>query len=554
MTKFNKLFALGFLLVSLVSCNKNSNSTSSSLKPASSTITQEMIDNLASGYKAEAIFSYSVSDITMSAQCIDVASTTNAYTYTSYEESLEPTRDVVTNKFRYEPNLVGNRPYVHQVELGFDNKIKKYPIADQDYNLILWDDSGFGNCFGHLSPFDFDKVEGKLNWFSLHVSAQLDDKITTGIANQFSGLIGLTLASFEVYMDGYNITEYNVTYSPLSSVYGTATYHSIGKFVEYGSDVIDKVKLVEGTIDEQFEEAIDSLRSYNYRLDYIMPDKTLKITCEGLGKLLYEEYDLKGKKTGCYGYYQDGNNVQGFTKFGTENYKDGAPFAGSVANALPTFNISSVFFNKSSESTDNKLIYTYREDVSKEVPQPSDYGMLNKQTVGTISITIEADAITITNQLSIGKEVYKYYDINKVTNTINTVHATCDNLTWSTLASNQPDDLTALYTKIPKEALDLIPTVGKTYSYIVLDVGRTTVFTIPVDDYTAGNELLTDYKAKLVDDGFILDETNTLTGELYIKEVQIDGKTCKLGARLYLAADFFVAPKVLVYPTYEIIE
>lgn len=555
MKSFKKLFVLGFLCMNLVACSTktttsiSSNSSSSTQKPIATSITQEMLDTLAKGYKARAIFSYSIGDVVMSEQYIEFASTNTAYTYRAYEETIEnPSLDVVTNEYRYEPNLIGGLPYVHQVELGFDNTIKKYPIVDQNYQLLSWENAGFGNCFSLLSPFSFTKVEE--NCFSLNMTPQFDHKIASAIANQFSGLIGLTLQSLTFYIDGYNITDFCLTYAPISSLYGEVTYQSAGKFLDYGKDVIEKIKVIEGTLDEDFEKAMEALKSYNFKLDYSMPGQTLKIICEGKTKVLYEIYDSKGKKNSCYGYYQEGNLVQGITRIDNQIYKDSTPFEGSVMNALPTFAISSVFFDKSSDSTENKLIFTYRKDISKDIPHPSDYGMLNKQNVGDLTITIEDQCITITNQLTLGKETFKYYDLNQVTNLITNIQDSCDELTWSMLAYNQPDELNTLLQAIPQTALDQIPTIGNNTSYVILDANQPAVFTIPIDDYASGNQMIADYTEKLIENGFTLDTTNTLTGELYLKTIQIDHKTCQIGARIYLAADFFVAPKVLVYPTY----
>lgn len=551
----SKLKKLSFvLLLSLVSCNGSNTSSDSSTtsRPApSQTLTQEMLDKLASGYQTRAILSYSVVQVVMSQQYLEVASKSNAYTFKGYKESTDkPTLDVVDTSYRYEPEKIGRTSYVHQVELGFDNQIKKYPVTDQNGNKLAWASAGFGNCFNKIKLSDFVKGEEEYS-FRLKVNL-LSQSITNALATQFAGMMGLTLGELIFYSDGYDITKFSITYAPISSLLGDMVYQVSGDFVKYGNDAIEEITPIQGTDDKSFDEAMSKLKKHNFKLDYKKPGQTLKISCEGDSKILYDVYNSKNQKTSSYGYYQvNEKSIQGVTKIGDNVYKDGQSFEGSVLTALPSFDISSKFFNKSSQSTDKKLVYTYREDVSKDIPLPSDYGMLNGSNVGDLTITIEDDSITILNKLKLGEEVFKYYDIGKVSGLISNIKDNCDDLTWSQLVSNQPSDDEKLFKIIPKDALDKIPTIGGVYSYVVLDVESTPVFTILVDDNATGNALIKSYADKLKEHGFNLDESNTLTGDLYLKSVEINGQTHKIGARIFYAAEFLNASKVVIYPTYE---
>lgn len=547
MKKQSKLLFLA-LVLGIVGCNSGQTT-----EPKSSELTAGMLSMLASGYSARGILSYEVYGITMSMQYVEVAATTNAYTYKGYEEVKDnPTLDVLKSSYRYAPVRLGvmSTTYLSEEELGFDNAIRNYPLVDSNGNYIAWSSCGYGNQFGKLKPGNFKNGTSDYE-FVLDTSTKVNMAITSGIATQFCGMMGLTLSSFTITTDGYKPIKYDIEYAPISSFYGDAVYKVSGEFLEFGESVIPEIKLIEGTTFEEFDKTMEELRKFNFRASISKPSQTMEIESEDGKSLLYDVYNSKGQKTGSYGYYEPKTNViQGLTKIGDNVYEDGDTLGGALTSALPSFAISSVFFNKSVESTADKAIYTYREDISKEIPLSTDYGMFSGSTVGDLTITIEKDAVTIKNKLRLGEEVFRYYDIGKVSGLLTNLKNNCDDLTWSQIASNQENDLNILYQDIPQEALDAIPTLGGKYSYIKLDVSSApAAFIVPINDYSVASKAFNNYKEKLLANDFTLDESYVGTGELYLKTCTIDGKECQIGARIYLAMEFFYTPQLIIYPT-----
>ena len=546
-----KSFILATLcLTSFYGCNQSTSSSSET--PKAQNVTQEMINLLASGFSISGIYSAGVGQLTTSMNCYDASCTTDAYVYVGYEESSSnPTKDAINQKFRYEPYNSGFSKYLSEVELGFSNTIKHYLLSSSlTGQVIPWETSGYCNVFFQFRPEDFIKTENEYE-FTLDSTLLNQTALSSTLAVNFVGLMGLSAKSFTLKTDGVKPISYSIDFFPLtSSLYGNLDVHVEGVFLDFGADVIEPLTPIEGENYQILDAAFNKLRKYNFKLDVTLEARSLKVEVENGTTVLYDTY-TKDVKTGSYGYYQkDSSSVQGITKIGQNIYPDGESISGVMHSILPTFEISSVFFKKSEGSTDSKQVFVYRDDIP-QYGVSTDYGMFAGKHIGKLTITIEADKITIDNTLSLGNEKFVYYDFDKVSNTLNNLKENCNDLVWSQIASNQPEELEKLLDFIPKEALDSIPTIGGHYALINLNASynlQKPVFVVSVDNYQEGEQVKQNYIAKLEENGFVEDASDKSSQQLFVKDCLINGETKKVGARIYLAADWFKATQFLIYP------
>lgn len=517
-------------------------------------LSEEVLGQMAEGYSTLGIYSSGTLAMGDSSNYIETQSKSDAYIFRAWDAVTggTPTQDKLVTNVRYQPCRVWSvMEYLSQAELGLDNEIHLYPLATSSGEYIYWNLSGYSNCFGNLTVECFIREDKGTYSLKMEDETLQKKNVYTALATQFTGTMGLTLSSFRMKTDRGLPSSYEMSFEQIDTLYGTMTVSLEGKFTAIGPDVIGDLTRVEGDTDLTFEETIASLQNQNFRVEVTLPSKKLEIEVEDGEAVLYDIYDSKGKKTGSYGYYQfDDSSVQSVTRIGNSVFPDRNQISGVMSSILPGFRISSVFFTKS--ETPDGLLYIYREDLPSGIAQSTDYGMMAGSNVGQLSILIREDQIVITNKLRIGEEKFVYYDIGKVNGLLTSLETNCDRLTWSELASNQPEDLNALLNMVPQEALDLIPTVGGKHAYVNLDVAynpKKPVFVILPEDYNEGVELYDAYASKLIAAGFEKDENpGPSGGDLYQKDCIVDGISRKVSAEIFLAADYFKTTQFLMYP------
>ena len=265
--------------------------------------------------------------------------------------------------------------------------------------------------------------------------------------------------------------------------------------------------------------------------------------------MVYDIYNSKNIKTNSYGYYQKNDSqVQGIVKINNELYENLSPLDGNMSSILPTFNISSVFFDKKIQ--DDQVIYTLKDDIKCTV-YASDYGTLGGDNIGKLTITISNDQVVITNKLKLTEEVYTYSSINQISNLLSSLHENSNSLKWSDLLSNQVSEVEKLYKTISQDVLNQIPTIGDKYTLVSVDASYNPskpVIMLAFDDYTVGLSVKNNYLEKLQTNGFVL-QTSSSKGDYFTKNVTVNNQNTTIGVLVYLAADYFKTTQLLIYPS-----
>lgn len=561
----NKLIYLGVIGAILCGCNNNITSSSSNLtnnqsstsrEPVSYELTNDMIDELAEGYQVLGIYTAYIKDEVSVTNYYSYNCTETVYEFTAWEEVKEnPTQDKVTQSYRYEGfNYGTTKAYLSQAKLNLNNEVMNYIVTDGYGNLLTWDSTGFGNTFDSLTARDFFQTDNEFE-FSLNMEKLSLTSVYKALTSQFSSYMGLEMTSFRIQTDGYKIKSYFMDFKPLTTMSGSMYITVEGEFTKTGSDVVKPLEPMEGPSNAEFDEKFVELQKQNYRLDVDLGVKSYKMSLENANNLIFDEYDKNGIKLSSYGYYQKTDStLQGVTKINGTIYEDGVPVSGTLWNIIPTLEISSVLFTyNEKESTNDRKVFNYREDAPNDIAMYYDYGMMAGSIVGDLTIIIEEDRVTIENKLSMSTEKFVYYDIGNVKNSFDNIQGTCDGLKWSEILSNQVKELEKLYSIVPQEALDLIPTFGGKYANVQLDASyRPTVpaIVVPVYNSTSGTELYTQYVDKLLEAGFELNsEHSTDKLEAYTKDCLVNGESKKVCVKIYFAADYLSGTQFVMFPS-----
>jgi len=543
-----------FILISLFAVcgcqNSNVSNSNSSKLSLTNELTIETINLLSQGYSTRGVFKSGTETLGFNYNYIDSAATPSQFTATIYASSTtdNPNMDRVEKEIHYSTYRIGAISYLSEVELGLDNKVHYYPLATSSGKYVVWSASGYGNCFASLSVSDFEKNS---NNYSLKLESEGARKFSQNFGSQLTGTMGYSIKSFTFSLENGFPKTYTAVFNDISSNYGTIKSEVSGEFTGFGKEVIDVVKPVEGEEDSDFSLAINKLKTQNYHLDIEMSSKIVMADVEDGKAILYDTYNKKRVKMGSYGYYQSKENiVQGIIKINDKVYPDGNELNGDISYILPSFNISSVFFDKTIEN--DKKVYTLKDGVPCKIFS-TDYGTLASSNVGKLIITIEDDKVTIVNQLRLANETFVYSNIGKVKDLTTFIQPNCDELHWSDLISNQVTENTILYKSISAKELDQIPTIGGKYTLVTLDASynpKNPVLVFLMDDYNSGVQLMADYENTLVNNEFIIQENKGVNGgNLYIKEISIDNKLTKIGVEVFLAADYFSQTQFLIYPS-----
>ena len=561
-----KISYLGLLTLLLVGCGGNtsttnktsssssiSESSSSSLGPVSYELTDAMLAELEYGYSVDGLYSATIKNKLVSTYLYEYNCTPNVYEYTAYKEVLEnPTKKTIEDSYRYEGYDYGDGTlYLTLAKLNLGNEVINYPVTDGYGNYLTWDSTGFANAFGSMKASLFEETENDFE-FDLNMNLLTKKSLYASLTSQFSSYMGLTAKSFTLRTDGYKIVGYKMTYQPLNTTSGLMDITCEGVFTNYGEDVVKPVQPFAGEANDIFDEKFEELRNHTYKAKVELGVKSYDLVVENGESIIYDEFDADGNKTSSYGFVTVRSGVlQGITKINGKLYADGGYGAGSLLEVLPTLNISSELFVLVEEK-DGKSVFKYNENAPKvqEIGYNYDYGIFGGSAIGDLTITISEDEVVIENKLKYNTETFTYYDINKVKRYFN-VNESCDNLKWSDILSNQEKEVEKLYKVIPQDALDQIPTIGGINARIDLDATykpKEPVLTVPL--YIDGATLYNNYKTKLIDSGFALnEELMTDNKEVFTKDHEINGEAKTIVVKIYLAQDYLSGSQFLIYPS-----
>lgn len=556
MKKF-KLIALILLLGSVASCGKESvsnstiSSTSDKKTDISSTKKPETIDDkfdkllsdMAYGYRFKTTATTLTSD-GYSNYCLDIGVKDNGYEFIRYDSKQNQEADrnsvYVEYFYSYDPEVL--TPLVSMPMLDISNKIDYYPYTINGKNLE-WSDSGYQNMFTYFEKDNYLDDEGT---YTLDVE---DDYVKTYLpllATQFLHEYTRTIKEFSfIYNkdnDGFDV---NIVFNPITGSFSNTELEIQGQVIP-GDDF--EFKQAEYTKTGEEKEELNQVFSKLKNNKYSFVDTTYSID-ENSNKTVESKYS--GKTDGSslilesetstskmnFLYKNVGNNqIQQANKLGNDYYAYGSVINSSITPLLPSFDMSSIFFNK---TDDNKYAYDGRANFLKtKTYNFSGEGL----AVTSMNVTFDDDSVLfeIGFDKSTNIEEIKYTFLNEsnIADSIE-IKTDCSNVKLSTLLEGYSKALIGLEELIGgRDNLNLIPVVGGRqsvaglyYSDGVDGDGEETKEKYYGIEYRLigiiGSEQINLYETKLIEAGFIATKTQGthFSGDLFTKEIQVNGDT-----------------------------
>lgn len=556
MKKF-KLIALILLLGNVASCGKESisnstiSSTSDKKTDISSTKKIETIDDkfdkllsdMAYGYRFKTTATTLTSD-GYSNYCLDIGVKDNGYEFIRYDskQNQEADRNSVYVEYFYSYDPEAFTPLVSMPMLDISNKIDYYPYTINGKNLE-WSDSGYQNMFTYFEKDNYLDDEGT---YTLDVE---DDYVKTYLpllATQFLHEYTRTIKEFSfIYNkdnDGFDV---NIVFNPITGSFSNTELEIQGQVIP-GDDF--EFKQAEYTKTGEEKEELNQVFSKLKNNKYSFVDTTYSID-ENSNKTVESKYS--GKTDGSslilesetstskmnFLYKNVGNNqIQQANKLGNDYYAYGSVINSSITPLLPSFDMSSIFFNK---TDDNKYVYDGRANFLKtKTYNFSGEGL----AVTSMNVTFDDDSVLfeIGFDKSTNIEEIKYTFLNEsnIADSIE-IKTDCSDVKLSTLLEGYSKVLIGLEELIGgKDNLNLIPVVGGRqsvaglyYSDGVDDDGEETKKKYYGIEYRligiSGSEQINLYETKLIEVGFIATKTQGthFSGDLFTKEIQVNGDT-----------------------------
>lgn len=556
MKKF-KLIALILLLGSVASCGKESisNSTISSTldkkTDISSTKKTETIDDkfdkllsdMAYGYRFKTTATTLTSD-GYSNYCLDIGVKDNGYEFIRYDskQNQEADRNSVYVEYFYSYDSEAFTPLVSMPMLDISNKIDYYPYTINGKNLE-WSDSGYQNMFTYFEKDNYLDDEGT---YTLDVE---DDYVKTYLpllATQFLHEYTRTIKEFSfIYNkdnDGFDV---NIVFNPITGSFSNTELEIQGQVIP-GDDF--EFKQAEYTKTGEEKEELNQVFSKLKNNKYSFVDTTYSID-ENSNKTVESKYS--GKTDGSslifesetsmskmnFLYKNVGNNqIQQANKLGNDYYAYGSVINSSITPLLPSFDMSSIFFNK---TDDNKYVYDGRANFLKT----NTYNFSGEGlAVTSMNVIFDDDSVLFEigfdKSTNIEEIKYTFMNESNIADSIE-IKTDCSDVKLSTLLEGYSKVLIGLEELIGgKDNLNLIPVVGGRqsvaglyYSDGVDGDGEETKEKYYGIEYRligiSGSEQINLYETKLIEAGFIATKTQGthFSGDLFTKEIQVNGDT-----------------------------
>ncbi len=498
---------LALMCLALVGCNdKTSDATStlSSDTPSKDTSTTEVktvtteekiIDALSSGFRSNEVLTVSElwtgdEEPTVSYYSFDLGVNSDYYQYRQYSAEKQKDGSIVSGSLEYTgtfTHLTGTDggDNVNLVELGLDNVVEYTELLDDEEDSpYLWSDYGFENAFLELGTSSLVKESDTV--YSVDLDT-VGDTFLHNLSCQVYGMDFGTINEFKITVDsngtpvGYSGKYDTVTGTIFSYTYTTDV--SFDATITYtGADSIMGVTPLTGTADADLAAALTSLQAKNYDYSFTKyagnyPDdgnynlySTAKASANA-NSITLTSYYKNGSVNFDGGYYTENGKTQEVAKIGNDYYKNGDVQDYTIGDdVLPAFNISPLFFDKTSDGVyvlNDEKYYTGGDETNV-------YSFMNYSAINNLTITLGDDgSVTFENVIPAGahttsyKYVEKYYNIGGVSDTLidtTAVKATLGDLTWSDIFAGA-SDLDDIYTFMGgKDNLDAVPTTQDNHS------------------------------------------------------------------------------------------
>lgn len=556
MKKF-KLIALILLLGSVASCGKESisnstiSSTSDKKTDISSTKKPETIDDkfdkllsdMAYGYRFKTTATTLTSD-GYSNYCLDIGVKDNGYEFIRYDskQNQEADRNSVYVEYFYSYDSEAFTPLVSMPMLDISNKIDYYPYTINGKNLE-WYDSGYQNMFTYFEKDNYLDDEGT---YTLDVE---DDYVKTYLpllATQFLHEYTRTIKEFSfIYnkdIDGFDV---NIVFNPITGSFSNTELEIEGQVIPGDDFEFRQAEYIKtGEEKEELNQVFSKLKNNKYSFvdtTYSIDEnsnKTVESKYSGKtdGYSLILESETSTSKMNFL-YKNVGNNqIQQANKLGNDYYAYGSVINSSIAPLLPSFDMSSIFFNK---TDDNKYVYDGRANFLKT----NTYNFSGEGlAVTSMNVTFDDDSVLFEigfdGSTNIEEVKYTFLNESNIADSIE-IKTDCSDVKLSTLLEGYSKVLIGLEELIGgKDNLNLIPVVGGRqsvaglyYSDGVDNDGEETKEKYYGIEYRligiSGLEQIKLYETKLIEAGFIATKTQGthFSGDLFTKEIQVNGDT-----------------------------
>lgn len=556
MKKF-KLIALILLLGSVASCGKESisnstiSSTSNKKTDISSTNKIETIDDkfnkllsdMAYGYRFKTTATTLTSD-GYSNYCLDIGVKDNGYEFIRYDskQNQEADRNSVYVEYFYSYDPEAFTPLVSMPMLDISNKIDYYPYTINGKNLE-WYDSGYQNMFTYFEKDNYLDDEGT---YILDVE---DDYVKTYLpllATQFLHEYTRTIKEFSfIYNKDNDAFDVNIVFNPITGSFSNTELEIEGQVIPGDDFEFKQAEYIKtGEEKEELNQVFSKLKNNKYSFvdtTYSIDENSNKtVESKYSGKtygssLIFESETSMSKMN--FLYKNVGNNqIQQANKLGNDYYAYGSVINSSITPLLPSFDMSSIFFNK---TDDNKYVYDGRANFLKT----NTYNFSGEGlAVTSMNVTFDDDSVLFEigfdGSTNIEEIKYTFLNESNIADSIE-IKTDCSDVKLSTLLEGYSKVLIGLEELIGgKDNLNLIPVVGGRqsvaglyYSDGVDNDGEETKEKYYGIEYRligiSGSEQIKLYETKLIEAGFIATKTQGthFSGDLFTKEIQVNGDT-----------------------------
>lgn len=462
------------------------------------TTEEKILRVLTEGYRATLNFETSEqwgSDITVTNHITELSVMPDYTSYVEFEATKDETTGVVTKG-----NMAYNTTYSHDVidgvdsavsvTLGLDNVIRKEVIGDYDTGVAYkWESLGFDNGFKGVKVEDLTlESEGVYNVNLINLSKETLNNFSVS----FYGMSGYEIDQLKlgVSKEGDLATIAGVYKQATEEIMGINVVTDIsftGRFnaIPKGEKAVLNTEPLKGEEDATFASAMKKLQTNNWKAALttekgVFGKDEVKKGASGVvyatpEAMTYETYYANGGLNTQAAIYKVGDKAQHVAKIGDNYYKNGNEedyeFPG---NYLPTFAISSLFFDKEGDT------YTLNHDrYYNGYDTTYVFSSLYGVEVKDLSIKITDDSVIFNNFTPAGahtvsdRAIETYTDFGKQANLIDTskVKDTIAGLTWVDIFKSHPNYSEVLEIFNNDETLlKAVPTTEDNHSIISLYV------------------------------------------------------------------------------------
>lgn len=579
--KMNKTKYLLFLsaLLSLSSCGKttipstspstspstgidSTNSSSSASKPSTDSqkpsvepekTVEDYFDdfllNVQFGYQLNGKIFYYTSD-GYSNYYVDLKVKKDGYEFKRYEsaQNKEANRDEVYISYYYTYDPSEMIPYVTEPVLDISNRIdySPAPIGDNG-TYVTWNSSSYINLLSKLRYENFTSVDEKT--FLLNNNAAGMDGFLTKFAEQiYPKNPGRTIKNLAFVFDnetkGFTL---DLTFNPFGG-FSKNEMRYTAEVIPGDSFVFEnEIKPYQGSEKEALKNAFTKLQKNHYSFTDVIQKPNDDQSALGVESSFSGKTDGKNLIVGStsedmtttFLYQATADNmIQQAIKLKDSYYAYHDPVKAKITVLLPTFDISTVFFDY--DSTRDVYVYNRKASFTKS----QTYNMSGEgMAVAEMDIKVEETKVTFNINFNYPQRteeiVYTFLDDNASVLDDITIKDDCSELQMSDILETYPKTLNMLIEKVGgKDNLNLIPTLGgkESVAGVYLSDGVDSEGEETKEKYfgieyrlvkNTGYSQIIAFEKNLLKNGFVLDKKNQgshFNGDLFRKTIIVNGQ------------------------------